>query len=660
MSENPKRVYKTKRSIMRGTTLDALRFLYYYGPCYKDDFIKTLGKRGSESFDRLTKKILEERKTEGFVFREIEADGKKRQAGQTATIVALSPAGIAFYKDHEKTGFDRIDAGEKPPFNTTKVSKLLWPHLTVAKVASLYLRAGVRCFCFEKPSLGYLLYNLSPRRIGLDAQPFDPLYGDPQFETLSVDKKMEALRRFIKEGAYYSKKEVMEFFTLHGENYTDSIKSVNWNGIFLSDTTLLVNFVLRYGDNKRMYLPSEETSRLLEKLEANCKTATNIYRTIFEIDDVPDGYKHKAAAVTIGIGSSHTYSEAMGNKNGIIRKNNDMSKMESDARQYDILDCTCKNFDRIYSISDSDLGIQMLDYITTYSLEDYRKEELALFNEDPRFSLSKGISLFPANYTPNRVRAIYLPVYDIKLLKRIADDAKDHNYPVMIAAKREMMDTISHCVHIEGMKTGDKTNPVKSGLFFVELKETENSISLDTFINEDSGVFKIYTQRGRIKGKSMIYVYLSEKHGIELKTEGEYTKLAKLCMGQPSTADNSPMTDSEILCRFYNKVAKSNPEDILKPYFEKIKKGEPCDIQVSPIEKEGKKERRHNYLKQVKTNLTISDNSRFKEVSNSLNISSASLARQIIVAALDAAQDVADSQETDIGEAMQIVLSKMH
>ena len=91
MSENPKRVYKTKRSIMRGTTLDALRFLYYYGPCYKDDFIKTLGKRGSESFDRLTKKILEERKADGFVFREIEADGKKRQAGQTATMVALSP-----------------------------------------------------------------------------------------------------------------------------------------------------------------------------------------------------------------------------------------------------------------------------------------------------------------------------------------------------------------------------------------------------------------------------------------------------------------------------------------------------------------------------------------------------------------------------------------
>ena len=158
----------------------------------------------------------------------------------------------------------------------------------------------------------------------------------------------------------------------------------------------------------------------------------------------------------------------------------------------------------------------------------------------------------------------------------------------------------------------------------------------------------------------MIYVYLSEKHGIELKTEGEYTKLAKLCMGQPSTADNSSMTDSEILCRFYNKVAKSTPEDVLKPYFEKIEKKESCDIQVSPIEKEGKKERRHNYLKQVKTNLTISDNSRFKEVSNSLNISSASLARQIILAALDAAQDIADSQETDIGEAMQIVLSKMH
>ena len=660
MSDKPKRRYKVKRKFMKNKTFDALRFLYYYGPCYKEDFIKTLGKRGGETFDRLAKKITDERNSDGFVFREIDADGKKRHSDQTATIVALSPAGIAFYKDHEEPGIDHINAGEKPPFNTVKVSKLLWPHLTAAKVTSLYLRAGVRCFTYEKPSLGYLLYNLSPRRLGLSEQPFNELYRDPEYETLSIDKKVEALREFLKEGAYYSKKEVMEFFKLHGDNYTDSIKAINWQGIFISNTTLLVNFILQYGDNKRMYLPSEETARLLGKFEDNFKGATSIYRTIFGINDSPDGYKHKAAAVTIGIGSSHTYSEAIGNKNGIIRKNNDMSKMKSDARQYDILDCTCTNFDRIYSISDSDLGIQMLDYITTYSLEDYHAEELALFEEDSRFSLNKGFNLFPASYKPLGVRAIYLPVYDIKLLKRIADDAKIHNYRVVIATRREMMDTISHCVHIDSVKTSNRKKPEMPGLFFVELKETSDNVTLDTFINEDSGVFKIYTQRGRIKGKSMIYVYLSEKHGVELRTEGEYTKLAKLCMAQPSDTDSKTMTDTEIRCRFYNKVARSKPEDILKPYIDKIGEGETFDIQASPITEKEKKPRRQNYRKRISTLITVADKARFHAACTSLGLSSASLARQMIVRTLDAAQEIAESQEKDIGEGMQIVLSKLH
>ena len=70
------------------------------------------------------------------------------------------------------------------------------------------------------------------------------------------------------------------------------------------------------------------------------------------------------------------------------------------------------------------------------------------------------------------MRTLYLPVYEIKLLKRIADEARARNLPILIAARKEMMETLSHCVHIESVQNG-KDGSSQPGLWFIELTEEE-------------------------------------------------------------------------------------------------------------------------------------------------------------------------------------------
>ena len=648
-------VNEQERTLMNTNTLTALRFLYLYGPCYKTDFMKLLGKRGKPVYDRLSDRIRNEKGTEGFIEREIEAEGTKRQAHQTATIVALSPAGIVFYKDHEIRGLDRFTSSNTSLINTTQLKRILYPHLTEQKTFIMYRLVKVPCFTYDKPSLGYLVYVLSRNSLGLNRLPFRREYNDRHYETMSGEAKINTLKEFLRGGVFYSKKEVIEFLKLRGKNYTDSIKGLSWHGLFVSDTNMFINFVLSYGENARAYANSKMLGSLIAKLRDNIALATNICRHIPGISDSNNKiYENGIDAITIGIGSSHTYAEAMGNKFGLIKKR-DMSLMASDARPFDVIDCTSSRFSRIYSIDDRELGIKMLRYITSHDLEGYHEEELEIFREDPRFSLNRYSNVFPADYTPLNVQAIYLPVYEIKLLKLIADRARK-NYPVLVAARREMMETIAHSVHIESVDGLSSSKKKQPGLFFVEILEgeEEDDFHLGEFINEDSGVFNIYDQKGYIKGKRMIDEYLASRE-LKVKSEGEYMKIARLC------SDKAPKdaSDFEIRCRFYNAVARSSAEKYLDPHLKHMGDDLKSKILVEKLELR-KKARTQHYNDRINISVTRRDLERIRLLANATSMKTSSLVRKTFMTILDETEKLSNEKGIDPDTALEQILERVH
>ena len=637
---------------MKESTLTALRFLYLYGPCYKTDFLKIIGKRGRPVYDRLSDRIRKEKGGDGFIEREIEAEGTKRQAHQTATIVALSPQGITYYKDHEKAEYENLVSCRSSLINSVQLKRVLYPHLTDQKTFVMYHLAGVNCFCYDKPSLGYLVYVLSHNSLQFGRLPYRSEYLDRTLETKSNEIRIKALQAFLKQGgAFYSKKEVLDFLKLRGKNYTDSIKGLSWHGLFVSDTNMFINYVLSYGENVRAYANSKMLGSLLAKLKDNLAPVTNVFRLIPNITDSGRGlYENRIDAITIGIGSSHTYAEAMGNKFGLIKKR-DMSLLESDARPFDVIDCTSSRFSRIYSIDNRELGVEMLRYITTYSLEDYHEEQLELFKEDPRFTLNRYSSTFPANYAPLNVQAIYLPVYEIKLLRMIGERAKK-NYPVLVVTRKEMMETIAHSVHIESVKAPDGSE--KPGIFFVELLDDGKRYSFGEFINEDSGVFNIYNCKGYIKGKALIDEYLANR-GLKVKSEGEYIKIARLC-GEKFSAKAS---DFEVRCRYYNAVARSSAEQYLDPHIGQFAENAKAKIQIERLEYK-KKERVQHYNERINVSITAKDLERIKSLAKASSLKTSALLRKAFMVILDEAEKLSQKEAIDKSEALEQILERVH
>lgn len=686
---------KTRRSF-KNVKIEALRYLYLYGPCYKSDFTKLLDPQGTHAYNNLSNEIRKKTGSDGFIERQIEAPGSKRSSGQMATVVFLSPAGEAFYKDLDEDRFTGIPPRAPSMLKTTiQLKRYLWPHLADQKTMILYKKAGVKTASYEKPSLGYLFYNLSNNALKFDKEPYDRFYNDRYFKMVGKEngpeKRKEELEVFLKNGAYYSKAEVVAFFKLISKNYTDNIKGVDWHGIFLSKSCLFINFVLSYGNNKRMYARNEYLGNLIEKLKDTIGGITDLYETVYNISDSNDSrYLNSIAAVTIGIGSSHTYSEAMGNKSGKI-KNKDMTLMVSEnkdkdgkenkgkekdgnPRKYDIIDCTSQRFERIYSIDDRELGIRMLSFITHYTLEEYHNLEIEMFNEDKNFSIKEGSNLLPAVYSRLNVRAIYLPVYDIKLLKFLSERAKK-NVGIVICARREMMETIAHCVHIESIEDTSEQRRVP-GLWFVEAQETEDEIKLadsENLISESDGVFSIYDNKGFIKGRKMLDDYYLKRNQ-KLKSEGEYLKLAKTWYESSSSPkgslarkkeDNNSskskeqnQKDFEIRTRFYNAIARSSVEEVLAGLTPHIGTGSGSNVVLSEIDPKSL-EKSPRLSRTISCVLPVNERDELKHLADKCDVAVSPLLRTLVNAATKEVKRISKEKGISEKEALSVVFRDM-
>ena len=728
IKDSTKEPEKKKRRKPVDVSIEALRFLYAYGPLYKSDFLKFLNQedKGSDPYDRLRNAMKKELGTDGILERQIKPQGIRAQARQSATIVALSQAGKECFLAHDVDGpsKNKLTASKDSLFTTIRLDRILYPHLAEQKAHLMYRLAGVYTYPYEKPSLGYLLYHLTEdqsifniketdengKEINRHVRPYNRKYLDRSLEGVGIEQKRKSLSSFLELGAYYSKNEVREFLKLFGKNNTDNIEGITWHGIFLNRTSFYINFVLSDGENKRMYVMSETLSNLIEKLKATIISITGCGDTV--------------SAVTIGIGSSHTYSEAMGNKYGLI-KTKDMTVLESEKRRYDVVDCTSKHFTFIFSIDDRQLGIDMLHYVTNTSLNNYRENETALFASDGRFKiLEKSYeNLFPATYESNGAPAIYMPVYEIKTLKRIADLAKTKDRGFVIVTRKAMMETISHCLHIESIEDPETRDP-SPGLWFVELicknppeikdEETfkkrqedkyiklqiekqgkpadqlelnkeekekfindqvakknrelledisgldDDKLAMGDLIDEKSGIFNIYNQNGFISGRAAVDEYFL-KGGKKLASEGEYLKLARLFNFEEEGRSNF-----ETRCRFYNAIARMKDKD-KEQYLDKVKKvlvsEDAEDIPEDGIRyklfEPEEKQNIQHNINQINIVMTADLKKRVKKAASSRSVSVSYFIRDLLQTVLDRADTVAEEKGISRSKALNAVMNEI-
>ena len=422
---------------------------------------------------------------------------------------------------------------------------------------------------------------------------------------------------------------------------------------------MYINFVLPYGENVRLSGSDAEFKNMLSifsKYIAINKNDIQHFRNISCISDGKETYRNSIDAITIGIGSSHTYTEAIGKKYGRIKSTNKKSKttkIKDEARRYEILDCHSSNFKRIYSISDNEQGIQQLNYIANYSIEDYYDEEKDLFLNDTseRFIPSPSSNLFPAIFDDLNISSIYLPVYEIKLLHKISEEFRKNNRALVVCCYKNMFETISHCLRLSTIVGVDK-NKSLPGLYFVEVKEVvnkktkETEIKLGDIYNYKSGEFNLYDEYGYIKGKRILDEYLKSNSNIKLNSEKEYGILAAASNNDSGILkkDESNKSDSTISkTRLYNNIAiSSNPNKYcayLMSYIDKTGKQEGY-ASASEILPPAPKEKKISNNYQLQISLSLDLKSRIRKIANKHSISSSALIRQAVSTAIKAAEDL--------------------
>lgn len=626
----------------KNNVLIALRYLYVHECCYKSDFLLFFkdDKRPNQTYDRLTKQMKKSLSTDGILEREIPTQGAKKKSGMKQTIVTLSLEGIEYYKKFETDNFyQSLKIKHSKIFyleSDSGYTRTLYPHLTQQKVNIMYICAGVNVDSYTKPSLYLLSYYLSTNPTSLSLS--DPkiqkacrrYYDDELIHSnLSRDEKENILNNFIKNGLYYTKEEVRNYLKLINLNITDTFKSVNWQGIYFTDKTFLVNFALGYVRNQRYVVSDAELKNMLRifKERIMIPFAPDVNRKISVVSD-GERYQNKIDAVTIGIGTSHVYTESIGRKFGKIKKTTPKRKYDSKSSRVDILDCHSINFSRIYSIVDNKGGINMLQYLCLYSLEDYHDEEVALFSENPdMFKLTNMSNLYPATYTLYKIPAIYIPVYEIKLLNKISEQMSEHNSALVVCCKKEMMETISHCLRM--YNGGDDDGKIFPALYFFEVVDDGDETKLkEKMYNPGSGLYNVYDREGYIKGRRMIDEYLARKN-LKINSEVDYAILARKIRRGNSSNESS---DFEVKAKMYNNIAYY-PE--AESYIQKIinmygdESNNPDTVYIVPINKKEKVKRIH-YNKTLDISMSPDLKRKINHTAKDLSVSSSSVVRQAV------------------------------
>lgn len=363
----------------------------------------------------------------------------------------------------------------------------------------------------------------------------------------------EKVNEFLKRGAYYTKKEWFNFINSISFGKSDTCEGSRFKGVYVSKNNCYFVYIPERGDNKIIKVNYDKENNLKTSAQV-LNNFTNIYRDIPELYSyiqsknepgklVPASkVKNEPFALIISDGNAQVYSMAMGNPSGLIKgvdfsvisqKKKIMAKEKAKSKYGQVFfDAYNDTYNHMFIASRNFSGVRAIKYLCNNTLESWKNEAIELFKTNPKYFTKASSPIYPyfEIVQGKKIPSIYLPVYDAKILRRIAEN----EFVPTIVTYEDMIETIAHSTR--------KHHRFYDADFYL------NGTRIIANLFDRDSTF-IYDYSGYTKGELMIRQYLEQK-GKEPINRYIYTKL-------PS------MFNYELVTTFYNAIAR-NELDIKK------------------------------------------------------------------------------------------------
>lgn len=495
--------------------IKTMKILAYVGTCYRSDLIRYM--TYEQGIRQYTTKIVNELENKGYVVcKQVKRDDKS-SVDETYDVVSLTRSGeIELLNKLEK--INKIE-GEylynfinnfKKDFGKSEVERLTL-RLLDSRLKLLVKNASVKIIPPEKPSLSYLYSMLSSSSPATSNE----MYKD----TLTK----EECQNYLDEGIVYTIGEYREFLNSIDEELSDRTFMSRARGIYVSTNNLYVIYMTRKGNEKLISIRSAGEENIVSSLESTLLRITNVRRPIKNMRrternvngvSIDKYYENNIDAIVISGTSSLVSYMANESSNGKTKESK--NKKKEVGRFW--ITSTTPMYNHVYVVPNTTEGVNALNYLCTTSMEDRQTEGEQLFESINSFRKSSFDSFFPYDEIRDKeaVPSIYVPVYEVKTLKRLYElrgNVSILTYPDMYEeiSKSVRKDDI-HFYNAETMKLEDRDkvciydhNGNIGGMEVIEKTLHEQGYSIGY-----KKLQGLYTRSGKSKPEFFNQVYLGE------------------------------------------------------------------------------------------------------------------------------------------------------
>lgn len=441
---------------MRAGTLETAMatMLLQVGQCYKSDLL-LYGRQlnGSDAVmpTKALKKMIEEKTV---AIRKIQRKGEKDKFKDAVAltrrgkVTVLDVIDEKYHYDHyRKYGAD---------FHTSSPATLR-TRLLDSRIKIMFSAAGIPVFGSEKPSLSRLIKENGRGSVTIDDQ--------IESEYIQL-KNREEYEAFLKNGVYYSIKELRQFLDEQAPGTSDTTYRSRVRGVFISRDKCVMIYISPVGDNKIMRLSTEGERNLIRRMK-EVLSVTNVERQMIELtrkDINPDGTYHlfedirkgSVSALMITDTDAMVYAMATGNRNGIIRGTDAEQLQENRKRaaekknkntKYVWLTGNRQLYKRIFVTPFTYNGTVCLSYLCHTTAEEWAATSANLIEKTDKFTRSTFNPMYPGTIeeNENQIPIIFMPVYEVT---ELADIAKQKG-SVCVITYEDMANAISHSARKE-------------------------------------------------------------------------------------------------------------------------------------------------------------------------------------------------------------------
>ena len=421
-------------------------FMMAAGECYLND-LRFVARQWSS--DNNARRVVKQMVEEGL----LTVRETKTSRTNTITSVSLSKEGRVKALDKLADPYwHKYAASAEATFHVSDADQLS-RKLADSRIRIMMKLAGVPVFPAEKPSLAHLVNTMTGHAMPSE----DPL--EYYREEWDADRCADLLTT----GVYYTIEEYRAFLESIGQGESDVTYLARARGIFISDSTCLIVYIGKIGDNKLIAIRPAGEQRLIDTLVPLLRithvtralpgmgiTSVNEYTGAISITGAVNGSPY---ALIISDGDSLAYSTATGNPRGKVTGRDAASETYAEKRndsavmQGGWLKGSTRLFTRVFVTPFTIPGVNQLGYLTSHAFEDWMDDMHALFEDNPAFVSNRSGRLYQYHLLKDdaKLPALYMPVFEACELYNLSKDKKF----VAVVTSPDLYDAVARSLRME-------------------------------------------------------------------------------------------------------------------------------------------------------------------------------------------------------------------